>query len=579
MPLAIHSFSFKYLSGPTNFALLVPKKEILDNIGLTYVPIIMLLGDTHRDLDPSEVCTDNLNDIATYVPFWFRLLDMIASEGCPVDYFLESFFPPKIFNSLAKDDNYYYLNDKRSLALFRDKTFSPMNIMQELHASCFSTTEYGKNKCITSNIRYHFTDLRLDREYINLSEEDKQKVHIMYQKMHENLPLRTAFEEAKAHLDNKEAFQGYYIPLLYSEQELEGFETPISIKGATIYYGTFEHHLIHALHRCIGSFNISFGSLRTTFHDTDCLQLLHDILNTPENFIPTIMNMEQFKTQSLLGKQMLDKSNKEELYGPYKKLFKEYFEFYYEHIIRQNPQFMRIRQVVNRFYKHRHLLSILYKREPTRKEKDEIQDVEDKIEEIQDRYAYDSIGGKDLITDITMPFIDLYFLFRSWKQSPMSCLSVFNAGALHTHTLANFLKDKYYTLVYAAGDSFDSMKVTTINYKHKREEGKIVLKADESKLSLCIPILKKIDLVALIQANMEKHPDMLRIFNDKVQVVHDREAVLGSELFAHMLNGFTISSENILAKQSEYKEKYGHVPDLRLSHVVLPEEYKAKRTI
>jgi len=90
MPLTISNIPISKLSGPLNFAILVPKQEILEKLNRTHLPVIMLLGDLHEDIDINKMCQEHKEELATFVPFWFRLLDTLASKGCSVDYFIDT---------------------------------------------------------------------------------------------------------------------------------------------------------------------------------------------------------------------------------------------------------------------------------------------------------------------------------------------------------------------------------------------------------------------------------------------------------------------------------------------------------
>ena len=144
MPVTIGGLQLEFLSGPVSFDVLIPKNEKF--------PKIMLLGDVH-EVKIQETCSNaqvtGVN-ISTITPAWYRLLD---SLGIRIDYFVETFFEPSLINDP------YYIKDDVYSSLLMSNNQQVMSWIARNYIPCFS--ELGSNKCITSNIKYHFADIRL----------------------------------------------------------------------------------------------------------------------------------------------------------------------------------------------------------------------------------------------------------------------------------------------------------------------------------------------------------------------------------------------------------------------------------
>ena len=184
--------------------------------------------------------------------------------------------------------------------------------------------------------------------------------------------------------------------------------------------------------------------------------------------------------------------------------------------------------------------------------------------------------------------MDMYFLFRSWKQSPKPCLSVYNAGGIHTSTLYEFLttNNSYYTSYFGTGVRIDNDISKTTNFTHQlTSDLKSVVKGKQDKKIRCITIQKNIDLYNLIKSNLQTYSNGLKAFNDKETKMLTRFNVLGHELFKRMLEGYPITEQEYKDKLVEYnrlKDKNNpslDINSLGLTSIKIFDEYKSKRTI
>ena len=159
MVLTIGQVDFQMLSGPTCFYILQP---------ILYVdhPLILLMGDTHRDNDQQCIPTNQdlcneLSDFSvcssTSSTGWYRVLDSVASKEQPIDYFVEYFYPLEEFKKVS--DCSARLKYKT-----QDTDQTVMLYLIRNHFQCFYPKE-KKQPCITQNINYHFADVRYTKDF------------------------------------------------------------------------------------------------------------------------------------------------------------------------------------------------------------------------------------------------------------------------------------------------------------------------------------------------------------------------------------------------------------------------------
>jgi hypothetical protein len=576
MPLLIFPCAINQISGPTNFALLSPTKTLLDLLGCDYMPMMMMLGDVHSSIRHNNICDDNaMTTVATFESLWFRLLDSLACKECPIDYSVESFFHPKLLCEMkTMEQAPFYLDDKRLCKSFKEKAFSPMNYLQERRLPCFSNTSYGQSNCFTQNIRYHFVDIRLTASYQNLSYKDKERIHIMNHKMLEGESFQKAFTSATNQINGENAFAKYFRPLIQYLNRNDKLEDDSS-DSSTHYHATLEQYLMHVLQHVFGFENWSYSDLTSNFFGIQVLDLANAIVNDPDNFIEMLTTLPQFKTSSMLGKQMINKQTNEVVSG-LKDILVQYNRYCHTRLFQQNHQYNQFKEIIHIFTKHRIAFRANYKRKLREDEFPELDSLTERLEEL---FNFDDFD--ELVTDIMIPFMDMYYLFRSWKQTPSASISIYNAGAAHTATLWSFLKENnYYDSVFATGDKFDNQVVHKIQHNHTlSNEFKSTLKKNVIVAPQCVQVTKDIDLTQLIQIHLNSNPSLLNAFNNKVELNKTRYRVLGEDIYIKMLKGHPITNEQLEAIKEQHVKNNTIMPDLQLTSVNIPLEYKQKRMI
>ena len=165
MPFSIAGVPIDELSGPVSFSLHVATAKGKEEIGT--VPILMMLGDEHTNVDKRCDETSDVSKnkviVSTTTPAWYKLLATMATYEQPIDYFIESFYPPKL---LQKEKH-----------LSQTNHFS----MPQNHLACFASRASRAPetfKCFTKHIRYHLVDVRYSHEhYRDLKPDDFDVVY------------------------------------------------------------------------------------------------------------------------------------------------------------------------------------------------------------------------------------------------------------------------------------------------------------------------------------------------------------------------------------------------------------------
>lgn len=147
------------ISGPVVCYYLKPTEEIFEifkNYGIE-LPLLLLFGDVHGSSD--EMCTDCENSEGCYRIYdenLLKLLDTLSSDKYPVDFYVET--SEELYEKYAEKQEYLL------------KTRQPLIDLIFATEICFrrklrDSVEY-KKKCPTQNIRWHYSDSRDKKGYI-----------------------------------------------------------------------------------------------------------------------------------------------------------------------------------------------------------------------------------------------------------------------------------------------------------------------------------------------------------------------------------------------------------------------------
>jgi len=85
------------VSGPSYFCLLSPMKNIFNNYGDIYLPIVMLFGDYHIGYE--GFCKDKTNEI--YLHKFLQVFNSISTPEKPVNFNTEWYFTEDEYKNIS----------------------------------------------------------------------------------------------------------------------------------------------------------------------------------------------------------------------------------------------------------------------------------------------------------------------------------------------------------------------------------------------------------------------------------------------------------------------------------------------
>jgi len=190
--LTFGGINVSQISGPTSFCVLKPTKKFLEFTQDPNIPIQILLGDKHYSFinacDPlteSYIKQTNSVILSTFQQNWFNLIDSTCTSSSPIDYYIESFIPFKIFKSIDelshdRSNEEEYLQEGKIALKIKP---SVMTYIAQHHLPCFTNTQtkIKLEQCFTRNIRYHLTDVRWSKEYIHIFGESNPSIKMYYE--------------------------------------------------------------------------------------------------------------------------------------------------------------------------------------------------------------------------------------------------------------------------------------------------------------------------------------------------------------------------------------------------------------
>ena len=406
MTFQIGGINIDKLSGPTSVAILTPTTKTKYLTGRN-LPVFLFLGDSHNSFQ--NMCTDINHDeiIAdTMSKNWYNLLDSVASKEQPIDYFVESAYVLKIINQY----NMFSLmwNEETN----EHKPKSVMRYFDKNYLWCFAS-DPKLNHCFTKHIRYHFADIRKNRDSF------------------QSLTIGDDSEFGNFDINEDTEISENDIEYLLSQMFHSNFEkTPYIPYEAWLRSGLSYALLTHRILK-IGDKNMIDLLLLSTKSFSDFAQEYFDESD------PYFLKYSQVYKQS-------KKCNIEQLYGrPLKQFVIHYFKVREKKIKSsiKSDLFEKTRETIIRIIKENKETKIKYI-------KDSFQ-----YATITEIYFRDMYKGDEAscierwISWLCSPFMDLYFLLRSWKTiehkpnrlNQPSWLTIFQAGSSHIETLISFL--------------------------------------------------------------------------------------------------------------------------------------------
>ena len=320
---------------------------------------------------------------------WYRLLDTIASNEQPIDYFIETFLPPKVL----EDAEFVHVSGENTFNIPADQ-FVMMYIPNK-HIQCFTK---DKSRCFTKHIRYHLSDIRYSEKYFQQANV-ASKFQGCYEQQLINKLIECVFEWSS--IGHKESKIG-------------------DVLASSIFDEIVNNNLNKA-------YQILFA-LQDEFYQQTSI-ILKQVLKQKTTYEYTKPFLEASDTSSI--------NYKHPLIIRWYEFLQSYCQLHVQLLIKDQT-FVYLATQCKRIYseyeshKDAYVIAIQESLEPSR---------------IWFQFRKDNLKYvQDFITQLFRPVIELYFLLRSWKvtQTPKSWLNVWNAGYEHTGNVALILQQLGY---------------------------------------------------------------------------------------------------------------------------------------
>jgi len=537
VPLVINDQHIEYLSGPTNFCLLSPTAK-WNKVIQGFTPLLLLIGDYHKHFDNTcqhigkckNQTEDSFKCVSTFTPFWYRLLDSIGSNDAVIDYYVESYFPKELV-----DSKFYFVDEKSKWLHNTDQSI--MDYTTFYHPTCYGNEEQdNKDKCITENIRYNFSDLRLDKEYHKLFKEDVERLSKLSHSM-----INSCKKDKDTELDID-----------------------------CVFYPNSESYLTYVITNCLPSeMERNPSEPFEFFFNTKGIKLLEMILDNPSKLIEYLCKNKDFKNHSMLWSviSLFDADVQDSIV----ELFKTYCAYCYQDLYIKNED--EIVESIENYVSDTDMMEHKYPKTDIHKN-----NAMQRLINIKKSKTLDKLA-----TDIMLPFNDFYTLLHTSSRDKRAILTVYNAGNNHTRNLANFLlKKRYVTSLISSGD-FDN--------KYLSESSPLTTKAIEKckKTCQCLHfeanfenktvedfvdfvetfLTTYIKVIAFNRPEIPEIKTMLKSFLTKKELNKKRKAKLG-KFYVMMLKGALINSKFVTKEETK---------ELELLPMLTLKEYSTKKQL
>ena len=509
MPLQISNYNIDFLSGPRSITCLTPNVELyklLDSKDVR-IPPILLLSDQHESIEGTcnelRACnTNKANCVSLLKEEWFKLLDSLCVPELKIDYFIETNFPTVLMDNIADErlSNMFTISSDVMMYL-------PINYFQ-----CFQNPLNSRQnkkitpspKCITDNIRYHFMDTRYDLNYFNLKAHELEIMFLTNMSMRQNVYATEEINSLIKRIKNRVKETSVEMHLNAEFNFIEN--NPIFVHYDQLHLArhlpNFESYLSYCLDNLIEP---EFYSYTQQFYSERTFDLIIQACFNPEQFITKLIQLPQFKYHSLLYKQIAKSVFKEEVLI---KMFVEYYCFCISKETSLRWLKQTIKETAFEFESDMHNASNPQIRERVSKDSTLIKEASKRLK--SQYYLRRFI--KDLGGILVAPFMDFYFLCRSWKTSIInnSQLCIFHAGVRHTATLKKFLANykMFFDVQFDVG--YDALSDTSNSLPIKK-------RLTYNPSSSLDPIEYKL---------FQEKTDLIRCLEFKKNVVHSIDQVL-----------------------------------------------------
>ena len=525
-------------------------------------------------------------------PLFFRILDSLGSEKGNIDYYVEDWFSPKWLNSLSSvTATNIQINNNNN----KDRFSNIMYYLPTQHFECFSNpnnNEFNNNesnnnepikRCFTNYIRYHYIDVRntdftLNTLYSTLTPNDISKLE---DSSNEKKIIK---EIEMIYTTNQNKYSDYYKQINDSFQDYCNHHK-LSLKSDYSEFKLINNHtdkinddiviqLKNNLIKNRNTMNIQnyFSELswETILHDKlihwfkpfdggffgyDSKDLLTLSIYSKQEFLSLLIDFDdkEFKERSLIYKQLKSIERSQEYnfgidfdYQYWKKFIIDYCLYQYQ--IHSSFFAQLEKDVLNTIQNIHYIIdnarychSFANKFLPSSASGDSfILNKELNNESINNTIRQFTI---QYIVTLLCPLLDLYCLFRCWKQyETPSILKVVHAGSYHIKNIIQFLIDKgYYKKVFFKENT---PSIGSSNTPSNTSSSSINSINDILKLYSTAYKQPNYRCILLQSINNSIDDTILDIYSNKT-LIKKRIYNLGITLYLRCLNGQCLSNKEI----------------------------------
>jgi hypothetical protein len=566
MPLKIGQLSFDKLNGPVSFRCLKPSTGLLKR-GIN-ANVLLCLGDQHHSRN--KVCDLTTHDqtnpprtLSVFTSLFLRILDSLGTQECPVQYFVEAFFPTHFLTSgnatSLMESLSVYLGEEYKPWVYTVDDQTVMTWVAKFHLECFVQSDNILLQCPTSNVRYHFADLRLGQTFAKLNKQHAQSLA--------NDAIRSVSQEFYSPVTSAILNLGKTHDTFSRDRKRHIYKHSVNMYENLLYTTILE---VQSPYR-----SRSRGKV-ATINDTSIFEILRKLFDEPEEcakilFDPSSRYIRKSSMLYTAIQQSVPANYTTEVWVRWcTDIFCKYFEFVVENDTElQNSKdavlesiatygvmtetLEKYTDVTGRLFdmsKHDKMVNVQL---PFSEEQTEFyRDVKKTLLKYQT--AYDIIA-----TTVLVPFNDMYTLFSSWKTGGYSPMTVYHAGEFHCEQITKFLTERG---LY----EFATPSVVPV----------------DSKVNRCLDMSQQdynVDAAILSTLSQSTfHADL----KNKYRIVFNRLNVLGVKLYKQVLSGRLVLEQELSKRIKTFELTEEQAVDsldlqpMAVKQVFIPAEYTKK---
>jgi hypothetical protein len=563
MTLTIGQLTFDALNGPVSFRCLKPTTRLIER-GIN-ANVLLCLGDEHQSrnkvcniFDPwSTEQPETPRTLSTFTPLFLRILDSLGTQQCPVDYFVEAYFPTEFLSS-----NMYFADEYKPWVYQVDDE-TVMTWVAKFHLECFAQSANVQLQCPSSNVQYHFADLRLGKTFAKLEKE------------HSNT-IKTKAVDA--------AIQNFYPYATVKKTTHDTFSRDRKLRIYKQSVDMYENLLYNTFLNIQSPYRSRSNGKVATINEVSVFEILKLLYDQPEKcaqllFDPSSRYIRKSSMLYAAIQSSVPVNIKEDVWVKWcTQLFTHYFAF----VVKSDSELQQSKDKVIASIKsygvisaelkmyaevtgrtlnisqHRNTKIVSRYTDKKSFTPSQLMFYEDLRATLRDyREIYDTVA-----TSMLVPFNDMFVLFSSWKTNTCTPLTLYHAGEFHCKQLAQFLIDGG-LYEYATPSVEPSAKVNRC------------LNMNKQNYDVDAAISETFQAILQYKKYQEE-------YKNKQTIVYNRISVLGVKLYKQVLSGRLITHQELLKKIGDFELDLEETLDslelqtLSNNQVFIPKEYTNK---